>query len=106
MTECKGLHEIICVISQPQTDVKIVCFNQMKDNVTTTSLFLCCSAEIGPRVLFVNEFHNDVPSPDNLFIDWDFQIAITNLGYDLCPDNVFPLKDIVVLTHPNVLAYH
>lgn len=56
MTKCKELHEIICVIFQPQIDVKIVCFSQMKDNVTTTSLFLCCSVEIGLRVLFVNDF--------------------------------------------------
>ena len=53
-------------------------------------------------MFFVNEFESNVPSRDNLFIDQDFQIAITDLRDYLCPENVFPPKYIIVLAHPNV----
>lgn len=106
MTKCKELRKVICVISQPHTNMEIMCLRYIEDNAIATTLFLCYSIEIGPTVHFVYGLRGDGLNLGNLFINQNFHIIVTNLKNNQRPDYMLPMKYVVVPAHPYVLAHH
>lgn len=105
MVEGHEFRKIVISISQPQADMEVMCFKYVKDDATTTTLFLGCTIKIGPGFPSINDFRSNVPYSGGLYLLQNFEETLTYHWNYLSPDKLFPLKNNVVPANPNMLGH-